>query len=727
MQQADSLFGLGQRNQAEQWCRLILDADADCVDALILLGIIAVQSGRVEEASVLLGRAVNASPNDPYARNNYGNVLKDLKRFEDALANFDCALKLKPNLAEAHNNRGATLYDLRRFAEALDSFSCALQIKPEFAEAWNNRGNVLRELKRYDEALVSFGRALQGAPNFAEAHNNVGATLLELRRFDDALASLERAEQLRPGYSEAINNRGVVLLSLGRYSDALACFERALAVSSGFAAAWHNRGDALRSLERIDEALASFERALAFNQELRWLYGSWFHAKMHLCSWSNLDSQIARLIAKIEKGEPASPPFAVLALTESPAIQRQATAVWIGENCPPGFALPPIAKRPRREKIRLGYYSADFHNHATSYLAAGLFETHNRVKFEVTAFSFGIDVQDGMRRRLSSAFDRFVDVQKNSDEDIARISRGLEIDIAIDLKGLTQNQRLGIFRHRAAPIQVTFLGYPGTSAATYIDYIIADRIVIPADKRRHFSEQVAYLPNSYQANDRKRPIMDKAFSRAELGLPETGFVFCCFNGEYKITPWVFDVWMTVLRNVPGSVLWLLKRNESAANNLRKEAEARGVRADRLIFAQPLPLAEHLARLAAADLFMDTLPCNAHTTASDALWAGLPVLTCLGESFAGRVAASLLEAMGLQELITTTLDQYQSVAIDLASSPNRLSFVREKLNRNRLVTPLFDTELFTRHIEIAYTRMYERYQLNLAPEHIFVARGTARAD
>jgi len=720
MQQADRLYSRGQRIQAEQCCKLILKADAGYVAALNLLGIIAAQSGRTEEASELLGRAVCASPTDPYVRNNYGNALKDLMRLEDALANFDCALELMPNFAEAHNNRGTTLFDLRRFDEALDSFGYALQIKPGFAEAWNNRGNVLRELKRYDEALDCFGHALQSAPNFAEVHNNVGATQLALRRFDDALTNLERAERLRPGYAEAINNRGVVLLSLGRYGDALACFERALALSPKFAAAWLNRADTLQSLERIDEALASFERALTIDQDLRWLYGSWLHAKMHLCSWIELDSQIATLVAKIEKGEPATPPFAVLALTESPAVQRQATEVWISENCPPGCALPSIAKRPRRNKIRLGYYSADFHNHATSYLAAGLFETHDRTNFEVIALSIGPDVQDAMRQRLVAAFDRFVDVRKSSDEDIARISRDLEIDIAIDLKGLTQNQRLGIFRHRAAPIQVNFLGYPGTIAAPFIDYIIADRIVVPIDNRLHFSEQVAYLPNSYQVNDRKRQIKDRVFSRAELGLPETGFVFCCFNGVFKITPWVFNVWMRVLSQVPGSVLWLPQHSETATNNLRNEAEARGVSAARLIFAKPLPLAEHLARLATADLFMDTLPCNAHTTASDALWAGLPVLTCLGESFAGRVAASLLGAIGLQELITTTLDQYESLAIELACNPKRLSLVREKLYRNRLVTPLFDTVLFTRHIETAYTRMYEHYQLNLAPEHFFVA-------
>ena len=326
-----------------------------------------------------------------------------------------------------------------------------------------------------------------------------------------------------------------------------------------------------------------------------------------------------------------------------------------------------------------------------------------------------------MRKRVSAAFDQFIDVRNKSDKDIALLSRNLGIDVAVDLKGFTQDQRPGIFSYRAAPLQVNYLGYPGTMGAKYIDYLIADETLIPEASRQHYSEKIIHLPNSYQVNDRKRAIADKMFSREELGLPSTGFVFCCFNNSYKITPAIFDGWMRILKQVEGSVLWLLEVNSTAVRNLRHEAEARGINAARLIFAKRMPLAEHLARHRAADLFVDTLPYNAHTTASDALWAGLPVLTCMGEAFASRVAASLLNAIHLPELITTTQEQYEARAVELATHPERLQQIKQKLERNRLTTPLFDTKLFTRHIEAAFTRMYERYQAGLPPEHIHVSQ------
>jgi predicted O-linked N-acetylglucosamine transferase (SPINDLY family) len=353
---------------------------------------------------------------------------------------------------------------------------------------------------------------------------------------------------------------------------------------------------------------------------------------------------------------------------------------------------------------------------------AELFERHDRAKFEWVAFSFGPDAKDEMRKRVSTAFDRFIDVRNRSDMDIAHLSRSLEIDIAVDLKGFTYDMRVGIFSYRAAPVQVGYLGYPGTMGAAYIDYLIADGTLIPQSSQQHYSEKIAYLPNSYQVNDRKRAIADKAFTRRELGLPDAGFVFCCFNDSYKITPHTFNGWMRILKRVPESVLWLLEGNRAAGDHFRKLAEQSGVSAQRLIFATRLPLAEHLARHRTADLFLDTFPCNAHTTGSDALWAGLPLLTCMGEAFASRVAASLLNAIDLPELITTTQEQYEALAVELATDAERLGQIRRKLQSNRLNAPLFDSELFARHIENAYSQMYERYQADLPPEHIHVGTG-----
>jgi protein O-GlcNAc transferase len=373
----------------------------------------------------------------------------------------------------------------------------------------------------------------------------------------------------------------------------------------------------------------------------------------------------------------------------------------------------------RPSKIRIGYFSADFHGHATAYLMAQLFELHDRSKFEIFGFSFGPPADDDMRRRLAAGFDQLIDVKDKSDKEIAELARNLQIDIGVDLKGFTDQSRSGIFAHRAAPIQVNYLGFPGTMGANYIDYIIADRTLIPPEEAEFYTEKIAYLPHSYQVNDRTRRISDRRFTREELGLPTDAFVFCCFNNSFKITPDVFDIWMRLLTKVDRSALWLLKTNASAVESLRAEAVRRGIESERLVFAEPIDLSDHLARHASADLFLDTFYCNAHTTASDALWAGMPVVTRLGHTFAGRVAASLLNAIGLPELVTRTSDEYEQLAFRLANDRDKLSLIRKRLADNRLTHPLFDTELFTRHIESAYEKMWERHRMNLKPDHLSV--------
>jgi protein O-GlcNAc transferase len=676
---------------------------------------------RFEDALDSYEHALKIQPDYADAYFNRGNTLRELKRFEDALDSYERALRIKPDFVEGYNNRGNTLQELKRFEDALDSYERALRIKPDYAEAYNNRGNTLQGLKRFEDALDSYEHALKIKPDFAEAYFNRGVTLQELKRFEDALDSYERVLKIQPDYADAYFSRGNTLQELKRFEDALDSYERALKIKPEWAETYSNRGNTLQELKRSEDALDSYERALKIRPDCEWLYGTWLYAKMRLCDWNNLGSQITTLVAKIKQTKKATPPFAVLALTDSLLVQRQAAETWVNDKYPATRITAPINKRSRGKKIRVGYYSADYHNHATTYLMAELFERHDRERFEMVAFSYGPDKRDEMRGRLSAAFDQFVDVRTKSDSEVARISRELEIDIAVDMKGFTQDARTGIFSCRAAPIQVNYLGYPGTMGAQYIDYLIADPTLIPRGSLPQYSEKIVYLPNSYQVNDRKRQIANKEFTRAELGLPSTGFIFCCFNNNYKITPGTLDGWMRILKRVEGSILWLLEDNKTAVNNLRKEAQARDVSAGRLIFAQRMPLPEHLARHRAADLFIDTLPCNAHTTASDALWVGLPVLTCIGESFAARVAASLLNAIGLPELIATTQEQYEAMAIELASNSGRLAQIRERLHRNRLTMPLFDTELFTKHLENAYTQMYERYQGDLSPEHIYVAR------
>jgi len=709
---------------------------------------------RFEEAHDSYARALQVKPAFAEAHNNRGLSLHALKRFEDSLDSYARALQVKPDYAEAHNNRGDALHDLKRNADALDSYARALQIKPDYAEAYYARGTVLLELKRFEEALNSFTLALQIKPGYAEAHNNCGVALLELKRFEEALNSYARALQIRPDYAEAYSNRGLTLQKLERFEDAIDSYARALQIRPDYADAYNNRGVALQELrrleeafdsytralqikpdfaeayynqgnillelKRLEEAFSSYDRALQINPDCDWLFGTWLHAKMHLCDWGNFESQLAALAANVQRARKTTPPFQVLALIDSLSLQRQAAEMWAGERHPPSPLLPPIAKRARPERIRVGYFSGDFRNHPVSFLTAELFERHDRSRFEVTAFSFGPDTQDDMRRRMEPAFERFMDVRGKSDLQIVQLARSMKLDIAVDLGGFTEGSRPNIFALRAAPQQVSYLGYLGTLGAPYLDYLIADTTIIPLEHQRHYLEKLVYLP-SYQANDSKRIISEKRFTREELGLPPTGFVFCCFNASYKIVPEVFNGWMRILRQVEGSSLLLLAENMTAQRNLRKEAVERGVAADRLVFGERVAVPEYLARYRSADLFLDTLPYNAGTTASDALWAGLPVLTRMGQSFAARVAASLLNAIGLPELVTTTQQQYEAMAIELASDPARLAQLKDRLSRNRLSTPLFDTEQFTVHLENAYMQMYERYQTGLSPEHIYITR------
>jgi predicted O-linked N-acetylglucosamine transferase (SPINDLY family) len=786
MQHAAAAYSRGDWRRAEQLCRSILNAQADRFDALNLLGIIAAQTHRTEEAAHFLGRASALKANDAVACNNYGNVLRDLKRWaealdsyeraltlkpdyaeaylsrgnvlkrlqrlEDALESYEQALKIKPDYAEVYNNRGTTLKSLKRLDDALDSYEQALKIKPNYAEAYYNRANVLREQGRLGDALASYEQARNVRPDLAEIHNNIGNTLKELKRFDDALDSYEWALAIRPDYAETHNNRGVALKELQRLDDALASHDRALTIKPGdadghfnrgnvllelrrpdaalesyeralkiepdFAEAYNNRGTALSDLKRYEFALQSYERALELNPDCEWLYGSLLYTKIQLCEWSHLDDQIAKLVANIKLGRKAAAPGVVLTLVDSPPLQRRAAQIWVEEKCAINPWLPPIGKYGRHEKIRIGYFSADFRNHPVSLLTAELIETHSRSRFEVSAFSFGPDTQDGTRKRMERAFDRFVEVRGKADVEVVRLARSMELDIAVDLGGFTEGCRANLFALRSAPVQLSYLGFLGTLGADYMDYLIADPTIVPVEQQAHYAEKIVYLP-SYQANESKRLISERRFTREELGLPRTGFVFCCFNANYKIMPGTFDGWMRILSRVPGSVLFLFAGSATVERNLRKEALKRGVDAQRLVFGKRLAVPEYLARYRSADLFLDTLPHNAGTTASDALWAGLPVLTLMGESFAARVAASLLNAIRLPELITTTQAHYEARAIELASDAQQLAQLREKLNRNRSTTPLFDTGRFSAHIENAYTQIYERHHAGLSPEHISV--------
>ena len=595
-------------------------------------------------------------------------------------------LDAKADHFDALSMLGFIAAQAQHLQDAADLLGRAVAVNPTNAAAHSNYGNALKELKRLDEALASYDRALTIKPDFADAYNNRGVTLQELKRLEEALASYDRALTIKPDYAEAYNNRGDVLIRLGRLADAAQCFDQLLKLAPDFG----------------------------------FVKGRLLHAKTLSCEWTELRDLCESIRQDIAHSKPTIVPFEYQGISDSEQDLRTCAEVYAAASFPRSAIQLHTKKTERHGKIRLGYLSGEFRNQATSILIAELFELHSKERFETFAFDNGWDDGSDIRARLNSAFDEIIDIRRVPDLEAATLINAREVDILVNLNGYFGEARQGIFAYRPSPIQVNYLGFPGTLGAEYIDYLIADSTVIPDTSRQHYSEKIAYLPHSYQVNDRKRAIAKKTFSREELGLPRTGFVFCCFNNNYKIIPGTFDSWMRILKRVDGSVLWLLEDNLEAAGNLRKEALARGVIADRLVFAKRLPPAEHLARHAAADLFLDTLPYNAHTTASDALWVGLPLVTCVGQTFPGRVAASLLKAIDLHELVTTTQEQYEALAIELATDPQRLRQIRQKLERNRMTTPLFDTRSFTKYIEDAYTQMYERYQADLPPDHIFVS-------
>jgi protein O-GlcNAc transferase len=720
LQRAAHSHRAGKLDEAERLYRDVLAEASDHFDALHALGVIAAQRRDFSSAQTLLQRALAIDPRVADAQANQANVQNALGRYEEALASAERALQIDPHHVVALYNRGVALQRRKRYDEAIANYDAALAIMPRFAQALTNRGAALHDLHRHDEALASFDQALAIQPSHVEALYNRGLALQHLQRYREAIGSYDRALALRPDFPEALNNRGHILQSLQRYDEARASYDKALAQRPDFAEALFNRGAALSAMGRHEDAGRDIERALTLSSDLPYAPGALLHARMYACDWRTYEKESVELLAKVRAGKRAAEPLTILNICDSAALQLACARTYADDRFPAAAARLWRGERYAHDRIRIAYLSADFHDHAVMHLMAGLFEQHDRAQFDVVAISFGPDPQTEMRLRIKAAFERFIDVRHLRDDEIAKLLHDLEIDIAVDLKGFTDDARTGIFALRPAPIQVNYLGYPGTMGARYIDYIIADSIVIPHDQRDAYAENVVYLPHCYQVNDANRAIAERTPTRQEAGLPETGFVFCSFNNNYKITPTMFDVWMRLLRDIDGSVLWLFEGNATAPMNLRREAVNRGVAPERLVFAPKVPLADHLARHRLADLFLDTQPWNAHTTASDALWAGLPVLTCIGTTFAGRVAASLLDAIGLTELVTRTLSEYEALALQLVREPSLLAGIRQKLCDNRDIFPLFNTDRSRRHIEAAYIEMCARQRRGESPSSFAIA-------
>ena len=714
---AIALFQKGDFKASKEILEKVLVSNPNHSQAHEFLAYIAGNTGQAELSQQHLIKACAQSDCSPFALYYLGSSYLELANYSQAAVYFEKALQKQENFFEALHDLGTTQAHLGLKEAALDSYTKALSLRQDSPELYFNLARLQDDYRHFEQALQYYNQSIELAPDFVEAISNRAIALKELKRYQEAFASYDFAIQLQPDFAEAWSNKGLAFSDLRRYQEALECYEQAIKLKPNYLDAWVNKSSVLHTLKRYTQAIAAYQQVLKLNPDTNCIYGSLVHAKSTICDWSSFGQDIEYINQMIDAGVNVIPPFAWLLLSDSEESNLKAAELFTAHQYPERRNHSAFESKVKNKKIKLGYYSHDFYNHATAFLMAEFFELHNKERFEIVAFSFSPNMQDEMHQRLVNAFDQFIDVNIMTDQQVAELSREMGIDIAIDLKGYTTNCRTGIFSHRAAPIQVNYLGYPASMGADYMDYIIADSVIIPQKNRPFFREKIAYLPNSYQVNDSKRKVSERVFSSGEFDLPENGFVYCCFNNNFKITPNIFDSWARILKAVPGSVLWLLEDNALAKANLIKEAQLRGLSADRLVFAGRLDLPEHLARHRVADLFIDTVPCNAHTTASDALWVGLPVLTMLGETFAGRVAASLLSAIDMPELIAKNLDEYEALAIDLAKNPEKLHALKEKLQKNRLTTPLFNTQLSTDQIESAYIKMYERYQAGLPPDHL----------
>jgi protein O-GlcNAc transferase len=707
LQQALAAHRRGAIAEAAPLYRRVLEVAPTNNVACTNLAAIATQAGDFDEAETMFRRAVELKPDAAEAHYNLGFILQEQGKLDAAIEAYRRALALRPDMPQACTNLGVALQHQGKLDDAIAAFRQAIAGNPKHADAYFNLGAVLRLQDHVDEAAAAYQRVIELDPSHASARNNLALILSEAGELSAAEVLQRQAVGLWPDYAEGHNNLGALLLDQGRPQDALDALRAALKLKPDYPEAYLNMGNALRELGSLAEAIDAYRRAIELRPTYAEALAQLVYHRARACDWSDAGAEEA-LLSAVRQNAARIPPFMLIPTAATAADQLICARKWVEHFAVPERQVFAHRPAPRAGRLRIGYLSSDFHDHATAYLIAELIERHDRERFEIHGYSYGTDPGGAMRARLVSAFDRFTDIDALSHRDAAARIRADDIDILVDLKGHTHRARPKILAFRPAPVQVNYLGFPGTMGAPFIDYIVADDFIVPRVRQTQYAEKLAYLPDCYQPNDTRREIA-AAPSRAECGLPAQGFVFCAFNNSFKITPACFAVWMRLLHQVPGSVLWLLESNALVRRNLTAAAAAAGVDPGRLVFAPMLPHGQHLARHRHADLFLDTLPCNAHTTASDALWAGLPVLTCAGETFAGRVAGSIVRAAGLAEMVTNSPRDYEAKALELARDPARLAAMRSRLGAGRKNLPLFDMAKRARDLEALYARMAETWR------------------
>jgi predicted O-linked N-acetylglucosamine transferase (SPINDLY family) len=666
------------------------------------------QQSRIDEAISWYQKSLDFHPNHPATMNNMGCALLSRGETAQAVACYQKALAIQADYPDALSNLGHALTLQGRLNEAVINLQKALAIKPDFADALKNLGLALTEQGVLDKAVAILEKAIAIKPD-GTAFYNLGIALSEQGKLERAVHCYQRAIALKPDHAEAFGNLGNTLTKQGRLDTAVQCYRKATTLKPDYADGFYNLGIALSEQGNLPAALASHQQAVRLMPDNASYLAKAVHLQLQLNDWHELATNQQRMLTLFQEGKGRISPFILLSMPISAVLLRQYAEHYVQNKIKTTTDLSASGHYdPKPDRLKIGYLSCDFQNHATAYLLTELLELHDHDHFEIMIYSYGGNDDREMRRRIMAASDHFIDISLLDHQAAAKKIHGDGVHILIDLKGFTKGGRTEIVAYHPAPIQVNWLGFPGTMGAPFMDYIFTDAFVTPPGCEDHFNEQVIRLADCYQPNDRQRPISTRRATRKEYDLPQRGFVFASFNNTYKITPDIFNIWMTLLRKKPESILWLLESNRWAVGNLRRAAEARGVDGSRLIFAPKKPLAEHLARYRLADLVLDTYPVTSHTTASDALWAGCPLLTCVGETFVSRVAGSLLANTGMAELITHSLAEYAESAWQLAQDPPRLAALRAKLQNNRLTTPLFDSPRFSKNLESTYLALWKRW-------------------
>jgi protein O-GlcNAc transferase len=672
--------------------------------------------GERQAAAASARRAVEADPDDAQAWTLLGVCLEGIEP-EAALSAWRKAITLAPHDAEPYFRLGDFERRRGRHDQAIAAYRAALATGFRHPALWNNLGLALQEQGQSDEAIRAFQAAIRLQPDMAPAHANLGDALRAQHRTAEAIAAYRRACELAPNVSRLWLNLGVCQHRVAALADARKSFERALALDPDAPDALVNLAASLNAESRYAESLPLLHKALARAPDHAQAQSTLLYVQQQTCAWDELDASIARQRALLGRPDaPAVAPHHLLALPFTPSEQLAAAQHWARQQLRPAAARPSPRAYRGEGKLRLGYASTDYRAHPLANLLTELIETHDRARVEVFAYSLGPDDGSAARARFERAFDHFADVRSEADEAIVQRIRDDRIAVLVDTNGYVLHARSDIFALRAAPIQINGIGFAGTLGADCYDFILTDSFVTPPEQQAFFTERFMLLPHCYMPGDTRRAIA-AAPTRAQCNLPETGVVLCCFNASYKILPDVFAIWMRLLQRVAGSVLWLLATNREATANLREQARRHGVAGERLIFAPSLPLPAHLARHALADLFLDTFPYNAHTTANDALFAGLPLLTCAGETFASRVAGSQLRAIGLPELVADSLPAYEALALELAREPARLLHYRQRLAGNRGTQPLFDVAGYTRALEELLIKAWEEHRQGQHPDAV----------